>query len=88
MPIPWPLAAMFVLGLMLISLVGRLLFAPGRIFWRILASGVTGALVLLAVNLTARYTHFSIPVNPFSALAVGFLGLPGALCIIALNAFL
>lgn len=88
MPVPWPLAVMFLIGIVLISLVGKLLLAPGRIFWRILASGVAGALLLAGINLLSRFTGFSVPVNPFSALTVGFLGLPGALLIIALNVFL
>ena len=88
MPLPWALAALFLMGLLLIHLVGRLLIVPGRFFWRITVSGVLGALVLAVINMLSRFTGFSIPINPFSALAVGFLGLPGAAFILALNAFL
>lgn len=88
MPLPWALAALFLMGLLLIHLVGRLLIVPGRFFWRITVSGVLGALVLAVINMLSRFTGFFIPINPFSALAVGFLGLPGAAFILALNAFL
>ena len=88
MQLPWALAALFLTGLILIQLIGKLLLVPGRFFWRVAASGVAGALALAGINLLSRFTGFSIPLNPFSALAVGFLGLPGAVFIIALNAFL
>ena len=88
MPIPWALAALFLMGLILISLLGRLLLVPGRFFWRVTANGVAGALVIMGINLISGLTGFSIPINPFSALAVGFLGLPGAALITALHLFL
>ena len=88
MPIPWALVVCFLLGLLLIALIGRLLIVPGRFFWRLLLSGVAGALILAAFNLLSPLTHLSVHVNPFPALAVGFLGIPGALLLIALNLFL
>ena len=44
--------------------------------------------MLAAFNLLSPLTHLSVHVNPFTALAVGFLGIPGALLLIALNLFL
>jgi len=88
MKLPWALAALFVTGLVLIHLVGRLLLVPGRFFWRVTVSGILGALSIILVNMFSGITGFTIPVNPFSALAVGFLGLPGAALITALNLFL
>ena len=75
MPIPWALVVCFLLGLLLIALIGRLLIVPGRFFWRLLLSGVAGALILAAFNLLSPLTHLSVHVNPFTALAVGFLGI-------------
>ena len=77
MPIPWPIAFMFVLGVVLIALIGRLLLIPGKFIWRIAANGVAGALILLGINFLSRITGFSLPLNPFSALTAGFLGIPG-----------
>ena len=44
-----------------------------------------GAVVLMVVNLFGGMFGFSVAVNPFTALAVGFLGLPGAVLVILLN---
>ena len=85
MPIPWPVVVMFVLGIALIALIGRLLLVPGKFIWRILANGVAGALLLMGINLLSAFTGFSLPVNPFSALTVGFLGVPGVLLLWALT---
>ena len=85
MRIPWELIAAFAAGLILICLTGYLLLVPMRFLWRLLAGGVLGALTLWAVNLLGRLTGFSVAVNPFTAMAVGFLGLPGAALVVALQ---
>ncbi|MBR3928307.1 MAG: pro-sigmaK processing inhibitor BofA family protein [Clostridia bacterium] len=84
MPIPLPIVFMFVLGVVLIALIGRLLLIPGKFIWRIAANGAAGALILIGINFLSRFMGFSLPLNPFSALTAGFLGIPGILMIWAL----
>ena len=88
MRIPWELIASFAVGLALICLTGYLLLVPMKLLWRLLAGGVRGALALMLVNLVGALFGFSVSVNPFSALAVGFLGLPGAVLVVLLQLFL
>lgn len=88
MRISWELAACFAVGLALICLIGYLLLVPRRFMWRLLADGVLGAMVLMIVNLIGSIFDFSVAVNPFTAMAVGFLGLPGAALVILLQVFL
>jgi len=88
MRIPWELVISFAIGLTLLCLVGYLLLVPRRFVWRLLAGGVLGALTLWGVNLLGGLVGFSVAVNPFTAMAVGFLGLPGALLVIALRLLL
>jgi len=88
MHIPWELIASFVVGLTLVCLTGYLLLVPMRFLWRLAAGGILGALVLLVVNLVGGLFGFSVAVNPFTAIAVGFLGLPGAALIILLQVLL
>ena len=85
MRIPWELIVSFAIGLALICLTGYLLLAPTRLMWRLLAGGVLGALALTVVNLVGNAFGFSVAVNPFTAMAVGFLGLPGAALVVALQ---
>ena len=85
MQIPWELILSFAIGLALLCLIGYLLLVPSRFMWRLLAGGVLGALALLAVNAVGALLGFSVEINPFTALAVGFLGLPGAALVVALQ---
>ncbi|MEE1200214.1 MAG: pro-sigmaK processing inhibitor BofA family protein [Christensenellales bacterium] len=85
MRIPWELAASFAVGLVLLCLVGYLLLVPVRFLWRLAVGGVLGVLVLMLVNGLGALVGFSVEINPFTAMAVGFLGFPGACLLIALR---
>ena len=88
MRIPWELIASFAVGLALICLTGYLLLVPMKFLWRLLDGGVLGALALMLVNLVGALFGFSVNVNPFTAMAVGFLGLPGAILVVLLQLLL
>ena len=88
MRVPWELIASFAVGLALICLTGYLLLVPMKFLWRLLAGGVLGALALMLVNLVGALFGFSVSVNPFTAMAVGFLGLPGAILVVLLQLLL
>ena len=85
MQIPWELVLSFAVGLALLCVIGYLLLVPMRLMWRLLAGGVMGALALGLVNLLGGLLGFSVEINPFTAMAVGFLGLPGAALVVALR---
>ena len=85
MQIPWELVLSFAIGLALLCLIGYLLLVPMRFMWRLVAGGVMGALALMLVNLLGSLVGFSVEINPFTAMAVGFLGLPGTVLVVALR---
>ena len=85
MQIPWELVLSFAIGLTLLCLIGYLLLVPMRFMWRLVAGGVMGALALMLVNLMGSLVGFSVEINPFTAMAVGFLGLPGTVLVVALR---
>ena len=88
MRIPWELVLAFAAGLLLMGFAGYLLLVPMRFLWRLAAGAVLGAVVLLVINALGSLVNFSVAINPFTALAVGFLGLPGAILVIALQCIL
>ena len=88
MQIPWELILAFAIGLALMCLLGYLLLTPRRFFWRFAAGGVLGALALYGLNFFGSLIGLSVAINPFTALAVGFLGLPGAALVVALQLLL
>ena len=83
--IPWELVLSFAIGLALLCLIGYLLLAPMRPMSRLVAGCVLGALALAVVNALGGLIGIHVEVNPFTAMAVGFLGLPGAALVIALQ---
>ena len=85
MQIPWELVLSFAIGLALLCLIGYLLLVPMRFMWRLVAGGVMGALALMLVNLLGGLVGFGVEINPCTAMAVGFLGLPGAALVVALR---
>ena len=85
MTIPWALVTSFVLGLFMLYLIGWLLLVPMKFLWRLMAGGLLGALSLWVVNQFGALTGFTVPLNPFTALSVGLLGLPGAVLIVGLQ---
>ena len=85
MRIPWELVVSFALGLGLLYAIGWLLLVPMRFLWRLIAGGLMGALALWLINQLSGITGITIAINPFTALSVGFLGLPGAALVVALQ---
>ena len=88
MQIPGELIPSFAVGLAMLCLIGYLLLVPMRFMWRLVAGGVMGALALGLVNLLGGMVGFHVQINPFTAMAVGFLGLPGAALVVALQLLL
>jgi inhibitor of the pro-sigma K processing machinery len=85
MRIPWELVVSFALGLGLLYAIGWLLLVPMRFLWRLIAGGLMGALALWLINQLSGITGIYVAINPFTALSVGFLGLPGAALVVALQ---
>ncbi|MDO4547144.1 MAG: pro-sigmaK processing inhibitor BofA family protein [Clostridia bacterium] len=82
---PWALVLSFALGICLMYIIGWLLLVPMRFMWRMMAGSLLGALLLWLVNQFYPITGFAVALNPFSALAVGLMGLPGFGLVVALN---
>jgi inhibitor of the pro-sigma K processing machinery len=72
-------------GLLLLYLLARLLLFPLRIIIRLLYNGIIGGVLLWLVNLVGGFFSIFIPINPITALAVGFLGVPGVVLLLLLR---
>jgi len=86
--IPIEVIAGFAAGLAIMALLGYLLLIPKRFLWRMAAGGVLGTISILVMNFFSGLTGIYIALNPFNALIIGFLGLPGALLLVVLNVFI
>ncbi|MBQ8955320.1 MAG: pro-sigmaK processing inhibitor BofA family protein [Clostridia bacterium] len=83
--VTWELVVSFALGMVLLYLIGYLLLVPMKFLWRLLAGSLLGGLALWLINHFGALVGFSVPLNPFTALATGLLGLPGLALVIALQ---
>ncbi|MBI2873879.1 MAG: pro-sigmaK processing inhibitor BofA family protein [Firmicutes bacterium] len=75
----------YAFGLLLLYFLGRLLFIPLRFLVRLVYSGLLGGILLWLINLIGGLWGVQIPINPATALVVGFLGIPGLILIFLLQ---
>jgi inhibitor of the pro-sigma K processing machinery len=77
----------YAFGIFALYVVGYMLLAPVKILLRLLINSVAGALAILAVNWIGAAWGLHISLNVLSALIVGFLGVPGAVLLVAYHYF-
>lgn len=82
----------YAFGLILIYVLARLLFLPVKLLVTLLYNAVIGGIILFGINwvLSAAGTigipvALRLPVNPFTALIAGLLGLPGLILVVVLQ---
>lgn len=85
---PVPTIFSFIIGLILLYIVGILLVIPIKILIKLLINGVIGGVLLFLFNLIGGIFGLSILINPLNAIIVGFLGVPGVILILILQAIL
>ena len=83
-----PIILAYAVGILLILLLGRLLVIPLKIVLNLVYNGLVGGLVLWLVNLFGSIFGLALPITVWTALLVGFLGLPGVGLLILYYMFL
>lgn len=78
----------FIFGLMVLYLLARVLVYPMRVLARAVGSTLVGAVLLVVFNLVGGIFGLTVAVNVFSALVVGFLGVPGLLTLFIIQGIL
>lgn len=69
----------YVIGIGLLILVCKLLSFPIKLLWRLLINALIGGVILFLLNLFGGLIGFTIPINIWTALITGILGIPGVL---------
>lgn len=77
MTLTLPIVGAYAFGIVLILLLGFFLVIPLKIVFRLVYNGLIGGIVLWLVNLIGAPLGFVLPITVWTALLVGFLGLPG-----------
>ena len=78
----------YAFGLILIYLIGRMFLMPVKLVFKLIYNGIIGGVVLWVINLIGAHFGFTVPLNPITALVVGFLGLPGVALLILYRWFM
>lgn len=69
-------------------IIGRIFIVPIKWILKLVFNSILGALTILVINLIGSIWGFHIGINFFTAIAVGILGIPGAICLIIINMLL
>lgn len=79
----------YAIGLILLYIIGygllKFFKVPFKIILTILINAILGGVILVVFNFIAQYFDYTISINPFNALIVGFLGIPGLILIVIIN---
>lgn len=78
----------YLLGLILLYIIGWFLVIPIKIIWKLIYNGIIGGIMLFILNLAGAFLGIHITINPLTALIAGFLGIPGVILLIIVQKFL
>ena len=78
----------YAFGIILIYLIGRMFLMPVKLVFKLIYNGIIGGLILWVVNMIGGHFGFVVPLNPITAVVVGFLGLPGVVLLILYRVFI
>ena len=83
-----PIVGAYAFGIVLILLLGFFLVIPLKIVFRLVYNGLIGGVALWLINLIGAGFGFVLPITVWTALLVGFLGLPGVAILILYFVFI
>lgn len=78
----------FLAGLVLLYIVGILLVIPIKFLIKLLLNAILGGILLFVFNFIGGLFGLSIAINPFNAVIVGILGIPGVILLLILQVIL
>jgi len=65
-------------------IIGKIFIVPIKLIIKLIFNSILGALIILAINLIGGIWGFHLGLNFFTAIMVGILGIPGAICLIVI----
>ena len=75
----------FVLGLILLYIVGGLLLVPFKLLLNLSFNSILGALAIILINAIGGVFSITLPLNPINAVIIGTLGLPGVVLLLVIR---
>lgn len=75
----------FLIGLVILYIVGLLLVIPLKFLIKLVINAVIGGIILFIFNIIGAFLGYTVVINPLNALIVGVLGVPGIILILILQ---
>lgn len=75
----------YLFALLFIFIVARLLFLPIKWLLKLIYNALIGGIILWVLNVIGGNFGITVAINPFTALLVGFLGIPGVVLLLILQ---
>lgn len=75
----------FLLAIICLFVFVKVFSWPLKIFFKLVVNAILGAITLWIVNFIGSYFGLYIAINIFTALIVGFLGVPGVILLIIIK---
>ncbi len=69
-------------------IIGKIFIVPIKWISKIIFNSILGAIIIFAINLIGGIWGFHIGLNFLTAIMVGLLGIPGAICLIVITLLL
>ena len=69
-------------------LIGKIFIVPIKWITKLVFNSILGALIIWTINLIGGIWGFHIGLNFFTAVMVGILGIPGAICLTVISLIL
>lgn len=88
MRVPVPILGAYAFGLALILLLGLFLVIPLKVVLRLIYNGLIGGVSLWLINLVGSFFGVYLPITVWTALIVGFLGVPGVVLLLVYYALI
>lgn len=78
----------FIGTLIVLYLILKILSLPLKLIVKLLINGLIGGVIIFVINLIGSGFNFSLPLEWWSAILVGILGIPGAIILVLIQLFI
>ena len=77
----------YLLGILIVFVVSGVCLKPLKYIARFLINSFGGILLAMGINAIGAYWGIHIGINPFTALIIGILGIPGVIAVLIAQIF-
>ncbi|MGE5615043.1 MAG: pro-sigmaK processing inhibitor BofA family protein [Bacillota bacterium] len=85
MAIDYGVILAYIIGVILLLIMGRLLFVPLKVVMKLVYNALLGAVAIFLVNLIGGLFGFHMAFNIYTSFIVGTLGIPGFILLVVLK---